>query len=90
MRKEFGKGYWGTIGPYLPESMLQAFIEELGHGYEGLLKGGEADEATANQEDRNILLAVASSQIKALPRERDDEGSDSDQDDRWNRPRFGY
>jgi hypothetical protein len=81
MKKEFGKGYWGTIGPYLPKSMLQALIEELGHGYEGLLKGGEGDKATANQEDRNILLAVASSQVKASREEGEDEGSDDDEDE---------
>lgn len=79
MKKEFKKGYWGTIGPYLPRSMLRAFIEELGHGYEELLKGGEDDEATADEDDRDLVLAVASSQIKAS-REGEDDESDGDQD----------
>jgi len=61
MKREFGKGYWGTIGPYLPRSMLRAFIEELGHGYEELLKGGEDDKATSNQVDGDLVVVVASS-----------------------------
>jgi hypothetical protein len=81
LEKEFGKGYWGSIGTYLPKSMLLAFAEELGHGYDKLLEGGEDDEATANQEDKNILLAVASSQVGELPREGGDEESDSDEDE---------
>jgi hypothetical protein len=80
LQKEFGKGYWGTVGPYLPESMLRAFVEELGHEYEGLLTGAVDDRATANEEDRNLLVAVASSQVKA-PRRADIEDDDEDDDE---------
>jgi hypothetical protein len=83
LKKEFGKGYWGTIGPYLPESMLRAFVEELGHGYKELLKGGEDDKATANEVDSCLVLAIASSQVKASQEEGEDEESDGDQDDYW-------
>ena len=78
IKKEFGKGYWGTVGPYLPESMLRAFVEELGHEYQELLAGKLDDKATANKEDRNLLIAVASSQVKAS---RDPEGDDEDSDE---------
>jgi hypothetical protein len=82
MKNEFGKGYWGTIGPYLPESMLRAFIEELGHEYEELLAGAVDDKAMANPEDSNILIAVASSQIKASrPWRPKDEESDGEEDE---------
>lgn len=90
IKKEFGKGYWGTIGPYLPESMLRAFIEELGHEYDGLLAGAIDDKATTSKEDENLLTAVMSNHIKALssPKgkdedidENEDDDSDMDEDD---------
>lgn len=89
LKKEFGKGYWGTIGPYLPESMLRAFVEELGHEYNELLAGVADDKATATQEDRNLLVAVASNQVKASREEEgeeesEDEESDEDEDEDWN------
>lgn len=80
VKKEFGKGYWGTINPYLPASMLRAFIAELGHGYEELLAGAADDKTTTSEEDRNLLLAVASEQVKAS-REPAGENEDSDEDD---------
>ena len=80
MKNEFGKGYWGTIGSYLPESMLRAFIEELGHEYEELLAGAVDDKATANPEDSNILIAVASSQVKASRQWRQEGGEDEESD----------
>lgn len=82
MRKEFGNGYWGTTGSYLPESMLRAFIEEMGHEYQELLVGKIDDKATANTEDRNLLIAIASSQVKASrDPEGDNEDSDEDEDE---------
>jgi hypothetical protein len=78
MKKEFGKGYWGTIGEYLPESMLRAFIEELGHEYGELLVGVVDDKTTANQENRDLLIAVASNQVKTS---RDNEGEDEESDE---------
>lgn len=43
IKKEFGKVYWGTTNRYLPDSMIRAFIEELGHEYEELLAGAAGD-----------------------------------------------
>ena len=59
-------------------------MEELGHEYEGLLTGAVDDRATANEEDRNLLVAVASSQVKAPRRvdvEEDEEDDDEDEDE---------
>ena len=54
-------------------------MEELGHEYEGLLTGAVDGRATANEEDKNLLVAVASSQVKA-PRRVDSEKEDEDED----------
>ena len=56
MRQEFNAGFWGTRGPYLPRSMLRAFVEELGHGYEELSAG-------ARDNGEGLLIAVASRQV---------------------------
>ncbi len=84
IKNEFGKGYWGTIGPYLPKSMLLAFVEELGHEYKDLLVGSVDDKTTTSQEDRDLLLAVASNQVKASKNptgENEDSDADSDEDE---------
>jgi HNH endonuclease len=83
LKKEFGKGYWGTVGGYLPHSMLRAFVDELGHEYEALMAGAKDDKATASEEDKILLLAVVSSQVKASrgPEEGDEDSEDDETDD---------
>lgn len=81
MKKEFGKGYWGTIGPYLPKNYLRGVVEELGHEYKELLNGGVDDEATASKVDSGLVVAVGSNQVKASREEGEDEESDSDDEE---------
>jgi HNH endonuclease len=81
MKKEFGKGYWGTIGPYLPKCHLQALVDELGHGYEELLEGGVDDQATASDVNGDVVVALGSNQVKASREEGEDEESDSDDEE---------
>lgn len=82
LKQEFGKGYWGTMGPYLQESMLRAFIEELGHEYNELLVAGTQNNRSTTDDEDNLLLAVASSQVKASENDLDeDQNSDEEVDD---------
>ncbi|KAB8272818.1 hypothetical protein BDV30DRAFT_239130 [Aspergillus minisclerotigenes] len=60
LRDEIGKPFWGTPGRYLPMNMLLALVEELGHDYKHLLNG-----ASCGKGEEDLLLGVASSQIKA-------------------------
>jgi hypothetical protein len=80
MRQEFKVGFWGTRGLYLPESMLRAFIEELGHGYEELSVGAIDDRATANPEDKSLLIALGSRQVNAS-QDEEDEDEDEEEDE---------
>ena len=82
LKDEIGKPFWGTPGRYLPKNMLLAVVEELGHDYKELLAG-----ATSNKGDNDLLLVVASSQVKCRPALRtntfdsEDEEEDDDDDD---------
>jgi hypothetical protein len=62
IRNEMGKLYWGTPGRYLPRNMLLAFVEELGHEYEGLLEG-----SSCSVGENMTLLTAASRQVKRRP-----------------------
>lgn len=55
---EFRKPVWGTRGAYMNKAMLRASVEEMDHGYVGLLKGatGEADDAV--EPDTTVLMAA--------------------------------
>ena len=85
LKKQIGKGYWGSRGRYLPRSMLLAFIEEMGHEYDSLLDGATDDAATQTDVDSEILLATATDQIKAsaveVIEEEDEENDDEEGDD---------
>ncbi|RAQ50236.1 hypothetical protein AFGD_011576 [Aspergillus flavus] len=62
LKDEIGKPFWGTPGRYLPKNMLLAVVEELGHEYKELLEG-----AAGRNGDNDLLLAIASSQVKSRP-----------------------
>lgn len=55
IKQEFGKEYWKTMGPYLQENMLRAFVEELGHEYDELLRGSAHDEQATSDEPDNLF-----------------------------------
>ncbi|KAJ5382383.1 hypothetical protein N7517_000294 [Penicillium concentricum] len=59
LREENGKPFWGTPGRYIPQNMLRAFVEELGHEYEALLEG-----ASRTTGDEQLLLDTATNQVK--------------------------
>lgn len=63
--------------------MLLALVEEMGHEYEQLLEGATEDRPDAAEEDSEILLAVASDQVKAssLKALGDEEDEEDDHDD---------
>ncbi|KAB8264844.1 hypothetical protein BDV32DRAFT_144879 [Aspergillus pseudonomiae] len=62
LKNEIGKPFWGTPGRYLPKNMLLAIVEEIGHDYKELLEG-----AASNKGDNDLLLAIASCQVKSRP-----------------------
>lgn len=82
LRDEAGKPFWGTPGRYLPKNMLLS-VEAPGHEYNDLLEGASWNTACG---DENLLLEIASSQIKMLPAfndawwggDRDDDESESE------------
>ncbi|KAJ5901673.1 hypothetical protein N7495_002201 [Penicillium taxi] len=57
---ENGKHYWSTPGRYLPKNMLKALVEELGHGYEDILKGYSLDRG-----DNDALVALVAGHTTA-------------------------
>lgn len=61
--KEELRGMWAAPGPYLPKSMLAAFIEELGHDMEPALMRGCEDLETVVEEVDPTALACANDQI---------------------------
>ncbi|KAJ5937536.1 hypothetical protein N7454_003878 [Penicillium verhagenii] len=56
-----GKFCWGTSGHYLPRNILQASVEELGHGFKYLLNGSGSSKSI----DSNTLLEMAANQTRA-------------------------
>ncbi|KAL9629744.1 MAG: hypothetical protein Q9204_005100 [Flavoplaca sp. TL-2023a] len=50
LENELGKPYWGTPGPWLKKPMLRAFIEELGHDYQGLMGDVESPSRKSRNE----------------------------------------
>ena len=51
-RKEAGRNFWGSAGPYMKRSMLLGFVEEMGHEYEYLMEGAmDADDKGGDEDD---------------------------------------
>ncbi|KAL8735548.1 MAG: hypothetical protein Q9166_000716 [cf. Caloplaca sp. 2 TL-2023] len=66
LTSEFGKPYWGSPGPWLKKTMLRAFVEELGHEFNGQLDFSEeaTPEASGAQDEVDYsALFLASEQI---------------------------
>lgn len=79
LKDEAGKPFWRTPGRYLPKNMLLGLLEALGHEYNDLLKGASWNPAGG---DENLLLEVASSQIKKRPALKDvGWGADQEEDE---------
>lgn len=76
LNNEIGKNYWGTPGRYLPRNMLLAFVEELGHEHDEILRG-----ASCSKGEDLTLLAVASKQVKRRPPLNLGTESESDSDE---------
>lgn len=96
LQNSLGQKFWGTVGPYIRKSMLRGFVEELGHGFDGLMDG-----AIPNGDDEPDETGIASANAQILrshdqqeEQEEDidkpvystvlDEESD-DEDDDWER-----
>jgi hypothetical protein len=73
LTKELGKPVWATPGRYIPENMIAAFVEELGHEYEDLLEG-----ACRASGDPDLLLDTGARQISGKGCESPDTGSETD------------
>lgn len=59
LNDELKKFFWGTPGKYIRQNMLRAFVEELGHEYEQLLKGAIDDSSDDCESDPSLLGAAA-------------------------------
>lgn len=86
LRDELGKLYWGTPGRFMPKSMLLAFVEEMGHGYEQLLEGamGEDDikDRRKGSEAETEIVETASVAVgEGVGEDESDEDEDEDEDD---------
>jgi len=64
MKEESGKPFWGTPGRYLPENMLLALVEELGHEYNPLLQGARSSSSA----DPQLLLEAGVRSVKCHKR----------------------
>ncbi len=80
LKHELKKRFWGTPGKYIRESMLRAFVEELGHGFEDLLEGAADDVPGAPRSDPSLLVA-ATNQIEKVVQEPEDSDDDDDDED---------
>lgn len=86
LKKELGKAFWGTRGRYVRQKMLSAFVEELEHEYDYLVEGAADNDPDAGEDEREIMLAAATSQIKVgfnikNDKEDDEEGGEDDDGD---------
>lgn len=77
---ELGKPYWGSRGRFMKKGMLLAFVEEMGHEYEGLLDGAIEDGSTTVESDASALFA-ANQQILSSVREKDESDDEDESDD---------
>ncbi|QDS70926.1 hypothetical protein FKW77_006679 [Venturia effusa] len=57
MKDQLGNVFWGSRGKYMKQSMILAFIDQMGHDYDQLLENATPDK---QQEEEEIALAVAS------------------------------
>ena len=84
LKDELGNPYWETPGPFMRKQMLLAFVEELGHPYNGLMDGAEED---GTDEAVETALFAANHGILESIKESDTgmaygiEDSDSEDDD---------
>ncbi|OJD14679.1 hypothetical protein AJ78_05003 [Emergomyces pasteurianus Ep9510] len=67
--KELQKPFWGSPGKYVRKNMLQAFVEEVGHKYDGLLKGA-SDESSEGQGEDDLMLLAATRDVDLSLREK--------------------
>ena len=77
---QLGKKFWGTPGPYMRRAMLQAFVTEVGHGFDNLLDGAE-DGKDVGQESDDTALSAAAQQIYFSNQKNRTDDVDSDDDD---------
>ncbi|OAX77751.1 hypothetical protein ACJ72_07946 [Emergomyces africanus] len=81
--KELQKPFWGSPGKYIRKNMLQVFVEEIGHKYDGLLKGA-SDESSEAQGEDDLMLLAATRDVDLYVREHGDtivEGETCEEDD---------
>ena len=56
LKKNHGKGYWGTRGSFLSRATLLALIEELGHEYEHLMIGAAENEQDQKSDPTGLIV----------------------------------
>lgn len=81
LSNELGKPSWGTRGKFMKKGMLLAFVEEMGHEYEGLLQGAIEDHQTAVESDESALFAANRQIISSVQETEGEESSDDDEED---------
>ncbi|PWO28608.1 KatG, Catalase (peroxidase I) [Pyrenophora tritici-repentis] len=70
---------WGTVGKYMAEDQMRAFLEELGHEYKPLM--ANADPALEIGAERHVFVDAAARQVSlGAKKELKDAGSWSDDD----------
>ncbi|CAE7023208.1 hypothetical protein HRS9139_00840 [Pyrenophora teres f. teres] len=84
MEDQKGVFAWGTVGKYMAEDQMRAFVEELGHEFEPLM--ANADPALNTEADRHVLVDAVAQQIalsakKSMRGEFDEEEEEEEDDD---------
>ncbi|KAJ9298211.1 hypothetical protein DTO271G3_3816 [Paecilomyces variotii] len=79
LNDEEGKPFWATPSKYMSKDMLRAFVEELGHEYEGLIDSGPS--LSWDRGDPNLLLELASNQVTAGGNTSSENDEDTDENE---------
>jgi hypothetical protein len=87
LEHELGKRYWATPGPYRRGRYLKAFVTEVGHVFEPVVKGCEIEEPKPEEvgkpSDLMVLGVAAECVVSERGTMRDDEeyGDETDEEE---------
>ena len=77
MVEQKGMFAWGTVGKYMAQDQMRAFVEELGHEFEPLMQN--ADASLNTEADKHVFVDAAAQQIAINAKKQT--GDDEEEDD---------
>lgn len=82
MAEQKGIFAWGTVGKYMAQDQMRAFVEELDHEFEPLIHN--ADESLNTEADKHVLVDAVAQQIAISAKKQttdEEEGEEDEEDD---------